>query len=391
MKSKIKLFGSEEEKIYQLLSQCNNNNQICYHLKNNPDLIDYLKNITNLNKEPMELLYHFKENLKEVPLCICGKERKYHCYGYRPTCSSKKCQNIVREKSKKKYCLEKYGIEFVTQLDSMKEKSKKTCLKKYGVDNSLKSPEIVKKRSERNIEKYGVSDPIALKSIRGNDADRGLEKIQSTLPDGYKVLESDKHYYYKLMCPKKHIFDIGKSSIYLKKKNNIEICNQCNEYIGSKGEQDVYEYVASIYSGKIIRNTRKLIPPYEIDILIPDLNIAIEFNGDYWHSEKVKDEHYHLIKLNKCLSKGYKLLQIRENDWNNNQSDIKRKLYNIINDIYDKKDINIIDNIIIFDLSWYDDRIIFGLEDFLIENINPSLVKVGQYYQWDTGHSIYKI
>jgi len=119
MRTKIKLNGTNKDQIETLLSECVNNNQIIYHLKNNPHLLDFLKKETGLDKEPMVLLYHFKECIKEVPLCICGKERKYHCYGYRPTCADKKCQNQVREESKKKFCLEKYGVEFVTQLETM--------------------------------------------------------------------------------------------------------------------------------------------------------------------------------------------------------------------------------------------------------------------------------
>ena len=104
----------------------------------------------------MILYYHYKEKIESIPLCICGKERIYHCYGYRPTCTDKKCINIVREQSKIKFCLENYGVEYVTQLESMKEKSKLSCIKKFGVDNCTKSPEIIKKRSENNIIKYNI-------------------------------------------------------------------------------------------------------------------------------------------------------------------------------------------------------------------------------------------
>ena len=149
-RTKIKLTGEPQTDLNILFKECSNNNQICYHLKNNEPLMNYLKQETGLDKEPMVLLFHYKENIKEVPKCVCGRERQYHCYGYRPTCSRKKCQNIVREESKKKFCLENYGVEFVTQLETMKQKSKQTCLDKFGVDNCTKFPEIIKKRKERN-------------------------------------------------------------------------------------------------------------------------------------------------------------------------------------------------------------------------------------------------
>ena len=52
---------------------------------------------------------------------------------------------------------------------------------------------------------------------------------------------------------------------------------------------------------------------------------------------------------------------------------------------------NIEDDLLIFDLSWYDSRIIKGLDELLVERTDPNLVKVGQYFQWDCGLEFYKI
>ena len=41
----------------------------------------------------------------------------------------------------------------------------------------------------------------------------------------------------------------------------------------------------------------------ELDIYLPNLNIAIEYNGLYWHGEKNKDKNYHLEKYNLCQEK----------------------------------------------------------------------------------------
>ena len=262
-------------------------------------------------------------------------------------------------------------------------------LKKYGVDNITKLPEIIKKRKENNLIKHGVTDPIMLKSIRGDDGLRGIEKIQSGLPNGYIILESDRNYYYKIICEKGHEFLKGKSELSYKKKNNIELCNLCNEYIGSNGEQELYNYISSIYSGNISRSNRTLIRPLEIDIVIDELKLCIEFNGDYWHSDKIKDQYYHINKLNSCLSKGYKLIQIRENEWISNKEEIKRKLFNIINNIFDINDFDLLNNELIIDLTWYDDRILEKYKFELKEVSLPQLIKIGQYNQWNCGYNKY--
>lgn len=391
-RTKIKLTGTPKADLEILFKECSNNNQICYHIKKSESLVNYLKQETGLDREPMILLYHYKENLKEVPKCICGKERHYHCYGYRPTCAEKNCINEVREESKKKFCLENYGVEYVFQDHTFKENAKKTLLEKYGVDNSTKSKEVIQKRKENNLKKYGVEEPIALKEVRGKtstDAERGFIKIQTGLPEGYSLISVAGNYY-KMSCSKNHSFEVSKYTLSNRKIDKIEICNQCNEYVGSLGEQEVYEYVKSIYAGNISRTNRKLIYPFELDMVLEDLKLCIEFNGDYWHSIKINDDKfYHLNKLNMCLAKGYKLIQIKECDWNKQNEKIKKKLFNLLSGILDYDDFEIINGKLKFDLSWYDDRLVCD-KDF-IEATMPMIVDSGQYQTWNCGYRLYKI
>jgi hypothetical protein len=70
--SKVIIDGNNEKEILDsLFSQCSNNNQICYHLKKYPNLIQFLKEETGLNSDTIILLYHYKENIKEIPKCLC--------------------------------------------------------------------------------------------------------------------------------------------------------------------------------------------------------------------------------------------------------------------------------------------------------------------------------
>ena len=89
----------------------------------------------------------------------------------------------------------------------------------------------------------------------------------------------------------------------------------------------------------IIRNDRKLIKPYELDILIPSLNIAFEFNGDYWHSDKVirknrpqfsSSKQFDNFKKQECEKQGIKLFFIRERQWANNYDKTVEKVKRII-------------------------------------------------------------
>lgn len=70
-----------------------------------------------------------------------------------------------------------------------------------------------------------------------------------------------------------------------------------------------------------------------VDFVIPSLGVAIEFNGDYWHSEEViryqKQQSaytYHEDRANLMKSHGYKLCYIWENDWEKQYDVIKETL-----------------------------------------------------------------
>ena len=83
----------------------------------------------------------------------------------------------------------------------------------------------------------------------------------------------------------------------------------------SKNENVLGDLISSLYDGPIVRNSREIISPYELDIFIPDKNIAFEFNGIYWHNEINKTNDYHKIKTNLCNDKNIRLIHIWEDDF----------------------------------------------------------------------------
>lgn len=102
-----------------------------------------------------------------------------------------------------------------------------------------------------------------------------------------------------------------------------------SSYYSSNKEEQLYNYIKSIYSGDIQRHNRSIIYPLELDIYVPDKNIAFEFNGTYWHSEINKDTNYHISKTNKCRSKGIRLIHIFEYEWDS----YRAKIQNYIRDL----------------------------------------------------------
>ena len=76
----------------------------------------------------------------------------------------------------------------------------------------------------------------------------------------------------------------------------------------------------------------------ELDIYLPEYNVAIEYNGTYWHSKlNINDSNYHYNKSLSCENLGIRLIHVFEYEWKNDRQ--KEILKNII-----KSAIGIIDN-----------------------------------------------
>lgn len=103
----------------------------------------------------------------------------------------------------------------------------------------------------------------------------------------------------------------------------------------SKGEREINTFLKS-KNLKTITSDKKLLKGLEIDILIPELQVAIEYNGSYFHSEKFKDRKYHLKKTEELAEQGYRLIHIWEPDWYKNKEIVKSMLSHICNKTEDR-------------------------------------------------------
>lgn len=110
-------------------------------------------------------------------------------------------------------------------------------------------------------------------------------------------------------------------------------CKKCSNSNVSKPEIQVQNFVKTL-GYEIVSNTRKIIKPYELDIYIPDLNKAIEFNGDWWHynpkNTKCRGEDYHKMKTKMCEDVQIKLLHVRETDWKNKNNKIRKQIIDFL-------------------------------------------------------------
>ena len=118
-----------------------------------------------------------------------------------------------------------------------------------------------------------------------------------------------------------HSFNLGKKHMF-----NVSLAED-SPLIGLKAkgishyEQEIEDFIKSIYCGTVERNTRKVINPKELDIYIPEKSLAIEYNGLYWHSQV--DKNFHLQKTLLCEEKNIRLMHIFEDEWRDKKEIVK--------------------------------------------------------------------
>ena len=85
----------------------------------------------------------------------------------------------------------------------------------------------------------------------------------------------------------------------------------------SQQEIDVYNLIKRLLPNKLVlKNDRNILKGKELDIVVPSLKLAIEFNGLFFHCDaKKSDPMYHLHKSIECERQGYRLIQIMSDEW----------------------------------------------------------------------------
>ena len=141
-------------------------------------------------------------------------------------------------------------------------------------------------------------------------------------------------------CPKCGNYDRHSfNNVYHLKSETYtpRLCRSCYKSLStSKYEDEIADYISTFYSGELVRNSRNIISPLELDLYYPEKNIAIEFNGDYWHNESRVTSDYHYNKFKKCFYSGITLVSIFEHEWLSNKDLIKDYLIDLFNGIDNK-------------------------------------------------------
>ena len=351
--------------------------------------VDYRKrNTTKFCSLSCSMAHRHKMNPKEKVekvynhVCeYCGKEFTTDVWKKQKYCS-KECKDAGSVRNREKTTIEKYGVSNINKLKEFREKIENTCKERYGGISPLSNEEVKKKTVETVLKKYGVSNVMKNEEIKKKADETILEKYgvqnisQSDEIKKKKEETSIRHFgvpYHtqnkdQINKVKKIMFDsYGVENICQRNMKNIENYNEeyiranfikdgyfdllaCKEYFGisqditlnrmkprfnilepnlrqrSRLQKEIVDFIKTFYKGEIRVNDFSFSKKLEIDVYIPEKNLAIEFDGLLYHSygkskyprfdnAGSEDMYYHLRKTEMCEDQGVKLFHIWENEW----------------------------------------------------------------------------
>lgn len=265
--------------------------------------------------------------------------------------------NITRtsqqeQKSRERTMLKKYGVVNPAKMSDFVSKSKDTFIKNYGVDNPSKSPGIQEKKKTTLLQNYGVTNPQHSKTIRDRSkqtlmkhygveypyqSDEIKEKFKNSIYERYGVqnfsmawrneetrqilASKDKLREFLTSIPfedrtiKKitELLDITDSCLrhYLQTFDCLDLINF---YSKSSAELEIFNLLQS-WGIKCYKSASIFAPRTELDFYIPSFNIGIEYNGNFFHSNK--SSKYHQEKSLLARKNDIFIYHIFEYEWSN--------------------------------------------------------------------------
>ena len=351
-KSSQTWLSKTDKEIEEIVNKRKETNLLKYGVEvptQNEEIANKIKQSWNNKSE--EEIQEFVNKVKSTKLKLYGDETYSNGEKCAETWNSKSEAELKEIEEKRKHTnLKIYGVNFASQNEDVKNKIKETNLERYGKEHATQSEQIKEKTKNTNLKKWGVEYPILTKEIK--------DKARKTLLDNYGV----EHPSYsnellnKAKITKENKINFAKSQnlltvselsmkfnrhektiLHAVERLNISVVHfnrdehyyinesdlailsdfffKTEDWGTSYSEKEMVDFIKSIYDGEIIENTKKIIPPKELDIYIPQKNLAIEFNGVHWHDENHVDRNYHLTKTNMCNEKGIDLIHVFEDDW----------------------------------------------------------------------------
>lgn len=301
---------SERKKTYIKKDSCEN----CCHIKtqersmelygvsNNfqrPEILEKIKN-TNIERYGTEFVSQVQSVKDKVKNTVS-------------LFSEEKIQDIKERTIKT--VTEKYGVPYYVQTEEYLVKKKETCLEKYGVDDFSRAEEVRKKYRETCLEKYGSENYFGSDlfkdyikeywmELNGVDHYSKTEDFREKIKFFWDNI-SDEQLQHKYDTTKQTCLDRYGFEFALQLPKTRKTLYNKMGYPTSKKQIVLFETIQKRFPD-VLENIEMF--PYLVDMMIStnSVNLVIEYDCWYWHLVETDE------RKNKFLaSKNFKLLRIK--------------------------------------------------------------------------------
>jgi hypothetical protein len=246
--------------------------------------------------------------------------------------------------------------ELVRQLPGPVDEERRKALSEKQSTYAKNNPEEMSKRGRKAIEtrKNNGYDPAFFRDRKHSEETK--KKISATSKEAglTRTKEAEKRLTENAKLARCSVRSFGENLINLQcdeceyefsftkqyftdsklKINRCPVCYPRTQPKRSAGEEELYNFIVSL--GVVaVPNHRNILEKREIDIYLPDHQIAVEYNGLYWHSEallesigqsKNKDNEKR-VALNNL---GIRYIAVFEDEWINKSEIVKSRLTNLL-------------------------------------------------------------
>ena len=298
-------------------------------------------------------------------------------YGVTTPMASSKILQKMRDNYK-----EKTGYDNPLQNPEVKEKIKQTNLDRFGVECAMNAPEIQEQIRQTMTDKYGapyvLQSPILVEKIHTTNKERYgypvatqnpeiQQKIAKTMQERYGVEHWNESWEYRksvMTDPTKieewksfledpdayvasHFEDVPNYKeleealgvnattiqVHLASLDKLYLV----KYTLSYAENELLDMLRRIDPNMNIKqHNRQLIKPYELDVFLPDYNIAIEMNPTGTHNSSIGSHEsgptppsYHKMKTDLCEKNNVFLFHIFGYEWSHKKNIVESMLRNL--------------------------------------------------------------
>lgn len=239
------------------------------------------------------------ENTKKIRL---NKEELYQYYIVENHSLEEAAQHFNVERQIVKKNNRDYG--FIKDKSAVKEVLYRKMMEEHGVKTSSQLPEVRDKIRDTCMRRFGAAN-----------------YLQAKLPQKTIEIVNDKDKFRRFIIENKlcTVEEISKSLQYKSESNVCKLLHKYNSWdlidkYTSGEEQSLNNFVNSL--GISTQKDKKIIFPYEIDILCNEYKTGLEMNGLYWHCSLKKDKNYHFLKSKMMEDRGYRLIHVYDYEWN---------------------------------------------------------------------------